>query len=92
MYIGVNESNNTVCVFKEMFILNEVKLEKDDIDFRLKIINEEELKYVIGYYTKNEFYNDYEKIIKIKKDEEANAKNEFENYIQMVWEKEIKMN
>ena len=92
MYIGVNESNNTICVFKEMFILNEIKLEKDDIDFRLKIINEKEVKYEFGYYTKNELDNDYEKIIKIKKNEEINAKNEFENYIQMVWEKEIKVN
>ena len=87
MYIGVNESNNTVCVFKEMFILNEIKLEKDDDDFRLKIIKEHEVKYVFGYYTKNELNNDYEKIIKMKNNEEVNAKNAFENYIQKLFMK-----
>ena len=87
MYIGVNESNNTVCVFKEMFILNEIKLEKDDDDFRLKIIKENEVKYMFGYYTKNELNNDYEKIIKMKNNEKVNAKNAFENYIQKLFMK-----
>ena len=42
MYIGINEINNNACVFREMLILNEISLEKDEDDLQLKIINEKE--------------------------------------------------
>ena len=93
MYIGTSESSsNPVYVFKEMFLLHEISLEKDEVDLQLKIISEKEVKYVMKYQEKDELDKDYEQIIKRRRTEEVNSRNEFENYIQMVYEKDIKLN